>query len=200
MGSAEVEAVLWRIFNVKRGDNLPYTGTNATRKNLAVVFAECGFNRGAEIGVGEGEYSEVLCLANPNLALIGVDPWTPYPIRNAEAQKARRAKAYERLAKFPLYRFMELTSAEAATQVPDASLDFVYIDGRHDFPYIMRDIIDWAPKVRKGGIVSGHDYFPAYNQGVIPAVEAYMRGTGVLKFYVTDKDRYWPSWLWIRER
>src|SRR3990167_5366035 len=48
---------------------------------LAELFAELGFEYGAEIGTDQGEYAEVLCKANPNLKLYCIDPW--------------KAKAYE---------------------------------------------------------------------------------------------------------
>jgi hypothetical protein len=41
---------------------------------------------------------------------------------------------------------------------------------------VKEDIEAWAPKVRDGGIVSGHDYyeFPSGKGGVIPAVDEYV--------------------------
>jgi lipopolysaccharide biosynthesis glycosyltransferase len=40
----------------------------------------------------------------------------------------------------------------------DSSLDFVYIDARHDYDSVLKDIKLWYHKVRKGGIIAGHDY------------------------------------------
>src|SRR3990167_2586408 len=51
--------------------NIPNMGRN----NLAELFAELNFNIGAEIGVWRGEYSEILCKANPNLHLFSIDSW-----------------------------------------------------------------------------------------------------------------------------
>ena len=48
---------------------------------------------------------------------------------------------------------------EAVKQFKDGSLDFVYIDGNHTFEYVINDIAEWSKKVRKGGIISGHDYW-----------------------------------------
>jgi len=47
---------------------------------------------------------------------------------------------------------------EAAPQIPDASLDFVYLDGDHTLRGIMFDLNLYAPKVRPGGMVCGDDY------------------------------------------
>jgi hypothetical protein len=41
----------------------------------------------------------------------------------------------------------------------DASLDLVYIDANsHDYELVKSHILCWLPKIKKGGIVSGHDY------------------------------------------
>ncbi len=40
----------------------------------------------------------------------------------------------------------------------DQSLDFVYLDARHDFQGVFSDLIAWWPKLRIGGVIAGHDY------------------------------------------
>jgi len=49
-------------------------------------------------------------------------------------------------------------SVEAAKDFADGSLDFVYIDGNHEFSHVAADLAAWIPKIRKAGIVSGHDW------------------------------------------
>jgi hypothetical protein len=51
-----------------------------------------------------------------------------------------------------------MSSIEAAETYLDNSLDFVFIDAAHDYDSVKQDIISWLPKVKKGGIISGHDY------------------------------------------
>jgi predicted O-methyltransferase YrrM len=46
---------------------------------------------------------------------------------------------------------------DAAKKI-DKQLDFVYIDGLHDFKSVIDDIAAWYPLVRKGGVVGGHDF------------------------------------------
>jgi predicted O-methyltransferase YrrM len=55
--------------------------------------------------------------------------------------------------------FLSMTSVEAANSFPDESLDFVFIDASHTYENVLQDIKAWLPKVKKGGIISGHDYF-----------------------------------------
>lgn len=50
-------------------------------------------------------------------------------------------------------------SSEMASKIfPDNYIDIVFIDGSHDSNSVQRDIELWYPKVRVGGIISGHDY------------------------------------------
>jgi predicted O-methyltransferase YrrM len=56
-----------------------------------------------------------------------------------------------------------MSTAEAAKQVEDGSLDFVFIDADHSYEGVKADIEAWDPKVREGGYVIGHDYdFPKW--------------------------------------
>ncbi len=59
---------------------------------------------------------------------------------------------------YPQLRILRMTSKEAAEIFPDAYLDMVYIDAIHTFEHVYADIGYWLPKVRKGGIIAGHDY------------------------------------------
>jgi len=50
------------------------------------------------------------------------------------------------------------TSVEAAKDFEDGSLDAVYIDAEHDEESVREDIRAWRPKIKRGGILSGHDF------------------------------------------
>jgi predicted O-methyltransferase YrrM len=52
---------------------------------------------------------------------------------------------------------MVMTSKQAAKAIKDESLDLVFIDGNHGYSAVKEDIELWYPKVRQGGILSGHD-------------------------------------------
>jgi hypothetical protein len=193
----DIDRAIRKKFRVKRNDILPFKGFRGTRDTLAQFFGEVGFNHGAEIGVREGVYSEILCKFNPDLKLISIDPWCSYGRSTTQETADRRYKeAVERLTPFGV-DIRKQTSMDAVTSIQDGSLDFVYIDGMHDFDNVMKDLIHWAPKVRRGGIVSGHDYHFAFEQGIVPAVNAYTYAHNISLLYIT-KDRH-SSFFWVKK-
>ena len=67
---------------------------------------------------------------------------------------------------------MLVSSLEAVKAFEDGSLDLVFIDGSHLEPDVRDDITAWRPKVRAGGLLSGHDYGWKDHPGVKAAVDA----------------------------
>lgn len=53
---------------------------------------------------------------------------------------------------------VRLTSMEAAKQYEDNSLDFVLIDGSHEYEDVIDDITEWLKKVKPGCLLAGDDY------------------------------------------
>ena len=49
-------------------------------------------------------------------------------------------------------------SWDMADHFEDGSVDFVFIDADHTYESVVKDINAWLPKVKKGGMISGHDY------------------------------------------
>lgn len=50
------------------------------------------------------------------------------------------------------------TSVNASKMFEDGSVDFVFIDASHEYADVKEDILAWMPKVKKGGVIAGHDY------------------------------------------
>ena len=53
---------------------------------------------------------------------------------------------------------LQNSTTAAATLFPDGHFDWVYLDATHTYAEAKRDLEVWYPKVRVGGLVSGHDY------------------------------------------
>ena len=68
------------------------------------------------------------------------------------------------------YTVKKMSSVDASKEYEDGVLDMVFIDASHDYEDVKSDILAWYPKVRVGGIISGHDYH-SYWPGVIRAVD-----------------------------
>lgn len=160
---------------------------NATRDDLAALAHELDLKVGVEVGVAAGQYSYTLAKANPQMKLYGVDPYIGYDGYRDYTRKSTfdglMENAHKLLDPFPNYEFIRKPSVEASKDFGDGSLDFVYIDANHAEPYVSQDINAWAPKVRKGGIVAGHDYArikgkngePHTNWAVIQAIQKYVK-------------------------
>jgi hypothetical protein len=72
------------------------------------------------------------------------------------------------------YKSIRKNSIESASQFEDESLDFVFIDASHEYEDVKKDIQTWLPKVKKNGILAGHDYYVGecdYFPGVKKAVD-----------------------------
>ena len=194
-----IDQEIRKRFIVHEGDTLPNKARNCGRDTLAKFMGEMGFKSGAEIGVLKGDYAQVLCHAIPGLHLKLIDPWLPFG-RNYGS--ANRMNACMERAKFKTegfdVEFIRKKSMDAVDDVPDNSLDFIYIDEMHEFDPVMMDLIRWTPKVKRGGIIAGHDYSNIYYQfGVILAVQAYTYAHNIYHWYVTDIDQH-PSFFWVK--
>jgi FkbM family methyltransferase len=107
---------------------------------------------GAVIGLATGDFSDHVLRTWRGGRLISVDPWP------SEDVDELFAAAKERLAaQGARSEVWQLTSADAAAAIPDASLDFVYLEPREG-ERAEEDLAAWLPKLRPGGIFAGYAY------------------------------------------
>ena len=135
---------------------------------------------GVEIGVAEGD-SAVALFGHGVKFLYMIDPWAPYPEDGrADFHEERFRQALERTTPHCGRRaHLRMTSAEAARFVPP-QLDFVWIDGNHQYEFVKSDIDLYWPKIKPGGLLCGHDYCnsPPHCR-VKDAVDDWVRGAGL---------------------
>lgn len=201
-------------YNLTPSENSFTEIPNVGRDNLGELFHELGFKVGVEIGVEQGLFSEVLLKANPDLKLYCVDAWLAYKGYRDHVSQERLDRFIEdtktRLAPYN-YELIRKYSMDAVTDFEDGSLDFVYIDGNHELPWVMDDICAWDKKVKPGGIISGHDYYESkrtYTKCHVKyAVDCYVRSFRVRPWFIIgsrakipeqirDKSR---SWMWVKK-
>lgn len=211
-------------YNLNIGNQYIVEIPNMGRDDLAKLFAELKFTKGAEIGVWEGEYSEVLCKANSKLHLYAIDAWKLSSYESEEQKTALIAPqsyfdtkyrvAVNRLAPYNC-TIVRKTSMEALKDFKDNSLDFVYIDANHDFPNFVNDLHYWLKKVREDGIISGHDYanfsykkFNHVKRALVPYARCYRMQplfiVGAQEYDSKDvpspgRDKY-RSWFWVKKK
>lgn len=171
-----------------------------SRRNLAKLFCILDYATGAEIGVAEGRYSKRMCDLNPGVELLCVDTWQKYSGNRRGGPQSQHDRNYD-IAQRILAPFdttiVRAFSMDAVRNIELESLDFVYIDGNHDFDYVMRDIIEWGRRVRRGGIISGHDYYHFRDAGVVEAVDAYILAHGIEEWFLTNESKE-KSWFWVK--
>lgn len=68
------------------------------------------------------------------------------------------------------YTIIKGNSVELSETFVDHSFDFIFIDANHTYEEVKKDIEAYLPKVKKGGVLAGHDYHPIWS-GVIKSVD-----------------------------
>jgi predicted O-methyltransferase YrrM len=176
---------------------LPHYPKRGGREDLMMLFHNCLFKQGVEVGTQRGDFASLICKTIPGLHLTCVDPWAPYYAAGEEKQNAIYAEAIKNLAGLNA-TIIRKPSLDAVVSFTDKSLDFVYIDGDHLFDAVVQDLIQWAPKVKPGGVVALHDYHPHQCKGVMMAVDAYTHCHHIDPWYVT-RERL-PSAFWVVQK
>jgi hypothetical protein len=120
----------------------------------------------AEIGSEAGYNAQLMLKAYPDTFLHVIDS---YELEQTPDEMLQRTKPFKDRVKFTRKR-----SIEAAKDYPDNFFDYIYIDAGHDYKSVTEDITAWYPKVKMGGMVSGHDW---WFEDVRRAVIDYMHHT-----------------------
>ena len=76
------------------------------------------------------------------------------------------------------------TSVDASKEFEDFSLDAVYIDAEHDPTSVRSDVNAWKNKVKKGGILCGHDFY-------LPHIYTILFEEGLVNDLVAYPDSSW---------
>lgn len=139
-----------------------------------------------EVGVRNGRTMSEVLVRCPKLIWYAVDPWEyteAYPHWDTRVHDRAYNNFKENVAKFP-NRVIELyMTSEAAVKAVKNKVDLVFIDGDHRYGGVRQDIDLWLPKIRKKGIISGHDFdnlprFPGVGEAVRETFEEESIHTG----------------------
>jgi hypothetical protein len=160
---------------------------------------------GIEVGVQSGDYAAKI-LEYSNLHLITLDAWRyleEYPDKanvNTDYHLMLMNNAIKRLMPFEgRYTLMRELSEVACKFFPDYTFDFVYIDANHEKNAVYKDLVNWYPKVKSGGIFAGHDYINIKDEindfGVKDAVDEFFAEKGIS---IKIEDIQFPTWYIVK--
>jgi hypothetical protein len=113
-----------------------------------------------EVGVRKGDHAQQVLDNWPEIEhLTLVDAWKPYDaFPNEMDQNHTRDLVIDKFLGNEKVTVLQADSVQGSLKFEDETLDFAYIDADHSYVAVMRDVRAWLPKIRKGGIIGGHDY------------------------------------------
>tara|TARA_B110000008_G_C16956940_1_gene558584 strand:+ start:1575 stop:2213 length:639 start_codon:yes stop_codon:yes gene_type:complete len=157
---------------------------------------------GVEVGVAGGEHALSL-LENLNISMLYlIDPYEMYeeyvkgegsnygetqlPLDETFLKAEKLLDRYEKQT-----RFVKKLSNSAVKEI-EGNIDFIYIDGNHDYKFVKEDLELYYPIVKSGGVIGGHDFYNGFvntHDGVVTAVIEFVLSKG-LQLYVEQPD-FW---------
>lgn len=161
----------------------------------SILFMKKYFNQkfinGAEIGVDKGKNAKNILKELNIKKLYLIDAWFNYKeIQSNRPQKDNFKLVLKEFKNNEKVVIIKDFSKNAVKKILDNSLDFVYIDANHTYKYVYQDIKLWYPKIKKGGIIAGHDIYNC--SGVLKAVMIFCSEKRV-KFKISI-----PDWYFIK--
>lgn len=114
-----------------------------------------------EVGVAGGHFTKQILATWPRCKLFAVDCWGAFKgnhITDSE-QEQRFKQVSQDFAYNKNVTIVRKYSHVAAADMPNESVDFIYIDADHSHAAALLDLQSWLPKLKKRGIMAGHDYY-----------------------------------------
>lgn len=123
-----------------------------------------------EIGSYSGDSTEIFCRYFKHV--IAIDPWMSNVggITNKVDMCTIFDMFKDKVKDCKNLTIMQGFSYNQCVKIKNKSVDMVYIDGSHKYIDVKCDIANYLPKIKSGGIISGHDYCNKF-PGVMKAVE-----------------------------
>ena len=136
---------------------------------------------GIEIGTWEGRNAEHILKTLNMKKLYLIDPYAQYEeypdFKNQQLVNAQ-IEAIKAVSQFrDKVVWINKFSDEAVKEIKE-QVDFVYIDGNHEYEYVKKDIANYYPLVKEGGYIGGHDIQSGYSphiRGVLKAVLEFVK-------------------------
>ena len=144
---------------------------------------------GAEIGVWKGGFTkQILDTVHPK-ELYLIDPYAYQPSYTSawygkpELDQDKMDSIFEEtrtnledISGDADLHFLREDSTKAHHKIDEEELDWVYIDGNHTYEFVKKDLLNFYPKVKVGGYITGDDYDLQgwWDNGVKKAVDEFI--------------------------
>lgn len=114
-----------------------------------------------EIGCHMGESTMMIASTDIFKTIYAIDPY-----KGEEKFNKIEGHSWEDIKKeffintrhFDNIKLIEDYSYNVVDNFEDKSIDFIYIDGEHDYESVKKDIELYLPKLKDSGIIGGHDF------------------------------------------
>lgn len=107
-----------------------------------------------ELGILNGERTEVMLKANPNIPIYGIDPIIP------DSMNSKLIGDYKKIndlkSKYKNFIFINDYSYNVVNSF-NYKFDYIFIDASHIYEDVLNDFNQWFPKLKIGGYVGLHD-------------------------------------------
>lgn len=141
----------------------------------------------AEVGVYQGRSFAFMALLRPDLHAIAVDAWTVPSLEPSRGDATTLQQFWYHMKRLGIDQRIHVIQDDSATAIAALHpVDFLFLDGDHNYPGVRRDIEAGLRVVKRGGVISGHDY--AGDNGVCQAVRELVPG-----YQVSDFDAALPG-------
>lgn len=137
---------------------------------LSGLMLQQDYKTFVEVGCKEGRTTGHILKTVPDSRVIAIDPWMMQEKSADPTKETYEAWDFQKIEQTfwtnvgehkGRCAMLRKTSEKAATSLvfaPPASIDIIFIDALHDYEHVKQDIALWWPKVRIGGVLSGHDF------------------------------------------
>jgi len=159
------------------------------RQDLGELLTELQlFGYGVELGVASGWFSDIILRTSKLKLLFSIDKWDDHHDHGEYRSAVNLLKPHEERSVV-----LKMSFIEAVSLFQDQTFDFIYIDGYAQNGQDNGETLStWWPKLKTGGVFSGHDYDENNWYETFKEVNNFVDRYN-LELQVTDED--FPSWF-----
>ena len=129
-----------------------------------------------------------------------IDPYLDYDVLTDDTWKYTNPMDVKKICKKLLkpyedrIQYIEKYGHDAVDDIPN-NLDFVYTDANHSYEFVKRDLELYYPKIKKGGVIGGHDFSTHHHIEVIEAFIDFIRENDIKKTCADIRNEGIDFWI-----